>query len=118
MPTGILKWLCMQGTKDFTLTLACRTCFMEVAGNFFYLYDNRNLTIRGPLALDAEPFRFSQCEVTSSNGETYLELRPMPGYEPPCTDSKFWCLTHWSAYSPLGRCGRKAARRPGTGGTA
>ena len=93
----------MQGTKDFTLTLANVEIVSEVAGGFFYLYENRNLTIRGPLALDAEPCRFSQCEVTGSDGETYLELRPMPGYEPPSADGKFLVFDARGRMFPTGQ---------------
>ena len=93
----------MQGTKDFTLTLANVEIVAEVASGFFMLYENRNLTVRGPLALDAEPFRFSQCEVTGSDGETYLELRPMPGYEAPTADGKFLVFDARGRLFPTGQ---------------
>ena len=105
----------MQGTKDFTLTLANVEIVSEVAGDFFYLHDNRNLTISGPLALDAEPFRFSQCEVTGSDGETYLELHPMPGYEPPSTGSKFLVFNARGRLFPTGQVWPQGCEEAGDG---
>lgn len=92
----------MQGTKDFTLTMANVELVTEIVG-FFYLHDNHNVTVRGPLALDAEPFRFSQCEVTGSDGETYLELCPMPGYEPPSAEGKFLVFDAQGRSFPTGQ---------------
>ena len=64
----------MQGTQGFTLTLA-NVEWVSEADSFLFLRCNTNLTIRGPLILDAEPFRLSQCRVTGSDRETYLDLQ-------------------------------------------
>lgn len=64
----------MQGTQDFTLTLA-NVEWVSEADSFLFLHCNTNLTIKGPLILDAEPFRLSQCIVSGSDGETYLDLQ-------------------------------------------
>ena len=105
----------MQGTKNFTLTLANVEIVSEVEGGFFLLYENRNLTIRGPLALDAEPFRFSQCEVTGSDSETYLELRPMPGYEALTADGKFLVFDARGRMFPTGQAWPQGIEDAGDG---
>ena len=64
----------VQGTQDFTLTLA-NVEWVSEADSFLFLRCNTNLTIKGPLILDAEPFRLSQCRVSCSDGETYLDLQ-------------------------------------------
>lgn len=77
MPKQILMMytvLCMQDTIGFTLTMANVEWVCEADG-FMSLRSNTDLTVRGPLALDAEPFNYSQCEVTGSDAETYLELQ-------------------------------------------
>ena len=66
--------LCAQGTNGFTLTMANVEWVCEADG-FMSLRQNTDLTVRGPLALDAEPFNYSQCEVTGTDRETYLELQ-------------------------------------------
>ena len=65
---------CVQGTNGFTLTMAHVEWVCEADG-FMSLRQNTGLTVRGPLALDAEPFNYSQCEVTGTDRETYLELQ-------------------------------------------
>ncbi len=42
-----------------------------------------DITILGPLALDGDPLKFSQCEIIGTDGATWLELRVMPGYAVP-----------------------------------
>ncbi len=69
----------LQGTKNFTLTMANVEFISEDKG-FLNLHWNEDITIRGPLVLDADPFRVSQCEITGTDEATYLELRVMPGY--------------------------------------
>ena len=42
-----------------------------------------DITILGPLALDGDPLKFSQCEIIGTDGATWLELHVMPGYAVP-----------------------------------
>ena len=64
----------LQGTTDFTLTLA-NVEWVSEEDSFLYLRCNTNVTIRGPVNFDADPFRVSQCEVVDTDGETYLDLQ-------------------------------------------
>ena len=64
----------MQGTNGFTLTMANVEWVCEADG-FMSLRCNTDLTVRGPLALDGEPFNYSQCQVTGTDRETYIELQ-------------------------------------------
>ena len=79
----------MQDTRQFTLNMANVELIAEDKGSFS-LRNNVDITISGPLVLDADPFKVSQCEITGGDAATYLELRLMPGY-----------LAHLLGTSPL-----------------
>lgn len=69
---------CGQDARDFTLTLA-NVEWISEEDTFMGLRCCNDITILGPLALDGDPLKFSQCEITGSDGATWLELRVMPG---------------------------------------
>jgi len=82
----------MQGPQDFTLIMA-NVEWIREEDDFIGLRCCRDITIRGPLVLDADPLPFSQCAVTGSDGATYLDLEVMPGYILQCCDHVHLCLS-------------------------
>lgn len=104
-PPGVYRsreHIYMEKTRNFTLTLADVEIIIE-EGGFVSLRENFDLVIRGPLALDADPFRVSQCEVTGTDGERYLELRKMDGYDNPTTEGKFLIFDPQGRSFPTGQ---------------
>ena len=74
----------VQGVSDFTLTLA-NVEWISEEDSFIGLRCCHDITVLGPVALDGDPLRYSQCEITDSDGASWLEMRVMPGY---CTSPK------------------------------
>ncbi|CAL5222169.1 g4495 [Coccomyxa viridis] len=77
----------MEGVSDFTLTLA-NVEWISEEDSFIGLRCCHDITVLGPVALDGDPLRYSQCEITDSDGASWLEMRVMPGYSDPSTEGK------------------------------
>ena len=75
----------LEGSKDFTLILADVELISEKPEwGFLFLYNNSNITIRGPVALDAEPLQIAQCRITEIDAEACkLQVEVMAGYADP-----------------------------------
>ena len=69
----------LQGVSDFKLTLANVERISE-EDSFIGLRCCRDITVLGPVALDGDPLRYSQCKITDSDGASWLEIPVMPGY--------------------------------------
>ena len=74
----MIPHVCVQSARDFTLTMANVEWIAE-EDTFMYLRTCNDFTMVGPLAMDGDPLKFSQCEVTGTDGSTWLDLRVMPG---------------------------------------
>ena len=84
-------YVCIQGVKEFTLTLANVEWIAE-EDTFIRLRCCEDIHIVGPLALDGDPLRFCQCEIIGTDGATWLDVRVMPGYAGPFC--RMWILLH------------------------
>lgn len=70
--------------QDFTLNAARVELVMEAENQHFRILGNRNLTVRGPLVLDAEPFGWTQGDLLEANQEEQtLTIRIWDGYQIP-----------------------------------
>lgn len=65
---------------------------------------NRNLTVRGPLVLDAEPFAFTQGELVAVDaGEQTLDVRIFDGYHLPLSTGRIEFFTPEGVMLPHGQ---------------
>ena len=74
----------IANTTHFTLNAANVEIIMESADNWVRLLGNTNLTINGPLTLDASPFSFTQGTIVAFNAAAKtIDVQLMPNYPAP-----------------------------------